>query len=188
MDASTTTKNIAVRTELLSDPTLLELTDLVQLINDVYDVAEANMWKTTGVRTNLKELQDLVSSRHLIVARCESNNDEICGCVKLERIDDATGGFGMLVVAPQHRGLRIGNKLVEAAENWARGEGYQTMQLTLLTPKSWKQPSKEFNRAWYTRIGYTPQETVSFQESYPQFIPLLSTDCDFTVWTKPLTG
>ena len=53
------------------------------------------------------------------------------------------GGFGMLVVDPKMRGLRIGSALVEASEDWAKSQGYKTMKLGLLTPKTWKHAEKE---------------------------------------------
>jgi GNAT superfamily N-acetyltransferase len=186
-----------ITTEVLTSIPADELKLLVQLVNDVYDVAEEGMWKQTGVRTNFSELSDLIAQRRLIVARActsnenddgdddDNNNNRIVGCVKVERLETA-GEFGMLVVDPSRRSMGIGGKLIGAAEEWARSQGFQEMQLELLTPRAWKQPSKEFNKLWYSRLGYKIHRTDPFEKDYPQLIPLLATDCDFTIWKKPL--
>ena len=183
-------------TEVLGSISDLELKKLVKLVNDVYDVAEDGMWKQKGVRTNPQELSDLIRQGRLIVARvCHPQNggssnengsgSEIVGCVKLDRLDQA-GEFGMLVVDPDMRSMGIGGKLVRAAEEWSKGQGFREMQLELLTPRTWKQPSKEFNKLWYTRLGYVPQRTDPFEKDYPELVPFLATECDFTIWRKPL--
>jgi GNAT superfamily N-acetyltransferase len=168
-------------TEILTSPTE-DLAGLVQLINDVYDVAEDGMWKQKGVRTNLEELRKLIEQKRLIVA---TSNGNIIGCVKVDRAEEI-GEFGMLVVDPNIRSQGVGRILVTAAEDWAIEQGYHEMQLELLTPRTWKQPSKEFNRAWYNRLGYVPQRTEPFEKDYAQFAALLATECDFTIWRKLL--
>ena len=45
---------------------------------------------------------------------------------------------------------------------------------------------KEFLAAWYARIAYAPQGTESLERMYPNLVPELATDCDFTVWHKSL--
>ena len=171
----------AISTDILTSPPE-DLACLVQLINDIYDVAEDGMWKQKGVRTNPEELRDLIGQRRLIVAR---SNGDIIGCVKVDRAEEV-GEFGMLVVDPKIRSQGVGGILIAAAEDWAIKQGYHEMQLELLTPRGWKQPSKEFNSAWYNRLGYIPQRTEPFEKDYPQFVPLLATECDFTIWRKPL--
>ena len=54
----------------------------------------------------------------------------------------------------------------------------------LLTPRNWTHPSKEFLKMWYSRIGYKPQATESFEILHPELVPELATECDFTVWHK----
>jgi hypothetical protein len=60
------------------------------------------------------------------------------------------------------------------------------MRLELLTPRNWKHPSKEFLTGWYGRLGYRPQFTEPLEELYPDKVPQLATECDFTVWPKGL--
>eukprot|EP00977_Amphora_coffeiformis_P002916 scaffold561_cov162-Amphora_coffeaeformis.AAC.17 len=160
------------------------LSQLVQLVNDVYDEAEAGMWQQRGVRTHEEELRGLIEDQRLIVAQ---RRNCWVGCVKVDTCENKTAGeFGMLVVDPQFRGQGVGGRLISAAETWARQRGYHVMQLELLTPRSWKQPSKEFNQQWYTRLGYVPRKTEPFERDYPHLINLLATECDFTIWTKSL--
>jgi GNAT superfamily N-acetyltransferase len=169
--------------EILTSPPE-DLAGLVQLINNVYDVAEDGMWKQKGLRTNPQELRDLIEQKRLIVA-ISSNGGDIIGCVKVDRAEEA-GEFGMLVVDPNIRSQGVGSMLVAASEEWAIKQGYHEMQLELLTPRTWKQPSKEFNRAWYDRLGYIPQQTEPFEKDYAQFAAMLATECDFTIWRKLL--
>jgi dTDP-4-amino-4,6-dideoxy-D-galactose acyltransferase len=168
---------------LLSQPPEEELDSLVKLINNVYDVAENGMWKSKGLRTNADEVRSIIEQRRLLVAKLPNN--KFVGSVKVERMEKA-GEFGMLVVDPEARSQGIGGKLVEAAEDWAKEQGFEEMQLELLTPRTWQQPSKEFNKLWYTRLGYIPQHTEPFEQDYPEFVRFLAADCDFTIWRKKL--
>ena len=99
--------------------------------------------------------------------------------------NNTIGEFGMVVVNPDYRGKRLGSGLVEEAEKWAKSWGAHTMRLELLTPKTWKQDTKEFMKQWYTRIGYKPQKTEPFEKQYPIDSKKLATECDFTIWLKP---
>lgn len=180
---------INIRTEILSSPINTEdLTDLVQLINHVYDVADGGMWTQKGIRINLKELRDLMEQKRLIVA-IQVSNGQIIGCVKVDRAQELEiGQLGLLVVDPHIRGQGVGRLLVAAAEDWAIQQGYNEMQLEILAPRTWKQPSKELNREWYTRLGYILERTEPFEKDYAHMTPLLTTACDFTIWKKRLTA
>jgi ribosomal protein S18 acetylase RimI-like enzyme len=92
----------------------------------------------------------------------------------------------MLVADPAHRGQGVGRELVRFAERWSREQGSDTMQLEVLVPRQWSHPSKEFLKAWYTRIGYRPVRTGQFEESYLELAPLLATPCDFVIYHKSL--
>ncbi len=164
-----------------SENTILELT---HLINIVYDDAESGMWKTEGSRTNTTEIKKLIESKQLIVA---SYKDQLVGSVAVQKMADGkTAEFGMLVADQKLRGLGIGSALVARAEQWAKREGFSTIQLELLTPKHKTQSSKEFLKKWYSRIGYTPKKTVPFEIMFPDLIKTLAVECDFTVWLKDL--
>jgi ribosomal protein S18 acetylase RimI-like enzyme len=185
--AQTTCKKMSVRLEALTEASEEEISRLVEMINEAYDKSEHGMWKVEGFRTDRKEVEDLVTSGRLLVAKGgPPGGESICGCVKIDQIDDSTGGLGMLVVDSQSQGQGLGRKLVEAAEERAQRQGHRQMQLEVLAPKTWKHPSKEISKAWYARMGYAPQSTRCFEEDHPKVIPILATKCDFTIWKKTL--
>ena len=64
---------------------------------------------------------------------------------------------------------------VGARWRWSREQGLDTVRLEVLVPRQWPHPSKEFPKAWCTRIGYRPVRTGQFEESYPELAPLLAT-------------
>jgi GNAT superfamily N-acetyltransferase len=164
----------------LRDDNLKRLSDL---INEVYDDAESGMWKRKGTRTNPAEVERLLRAQALILAEIDG---VLVGSVNINLMRDGVGEFGMLVADPDHRGKGIGSALIERAENWARDNACHTMRLELLTPRDWTHPSKEFLKEWYSRIGYKPEETESLEILHPELVPELATECDFTVWYKPL--
>ena len=158
---------------------------LTALINEVYDDAEAGMWKRKGTRSDPSEVERLLRDRALIVAEIDG---ALVGTVNVKLMGEGVGEFGMLVADRNHRGNGIGSALVERAESWARDMGCHTMRLELLTPRNWTHPSKEFLKLWYTRIGYRPQATEPFERLHPELVSELATECDFTVWHKPLAA
>jgi GNAT superfamily N-acetyltransferase len=158
---------------------------LTELINDVYVIAEAGLWRDSATRTSASELAELIGARQLAVA---SVRGQIAGAVRVHAVSDVTGEFGLLAAAPEHRGIGIGSALVGFAEEHCRDRGLRAIQLELLVPRSWRHPSKEFLDAWYRRIGYRVTRTTSVEESEPQLAPLLATPCHFVVYEKPLRG
>jgi GNAT superfamily N-acetyltransferase len=113
---------------------------------------------------------------------------QIVGCVRVQRLDEGTGEFGMLVADPAHRGVGVGRGLVRFAEQQCRADGLATMQLELLVPRDWTHPTKEFLDGWYTRIGYRVARTGTIDEAYPTLAPLLATPCDFVIYHKDLAA
>lgn len=175
-----------VRIELLSpgiatdDAVINELTDLV---NRVYEGAEDGLWIDGATRTSAVDMAGFVKSGELAVA---IQDERLLGCVRIQRLDDETGEFGMLAIDPRYRGAGIGRDLVRFSERQAHASGCNVMQLELLVPQSWKHPFKEFLDQWYTRIGYTVAGTGSIAEFYPELARLLATPCDFRIYHKNL--
>lgn len=139
------------------------------------------MWKIKGSRTNAAQVSTLLENNAFILAELDGL---VIGAVNVNLMAADTGEFGMLVADLEERGNGIGTALVRAAEEWALAKGCKTMRLELLTPRHWKHPSKEFLRAWYSRIGYVPQSIEPFEILHPEKVSELATDCDFTVWLK----
>ena len=176
-------RDVATRFPIDSDLTARNIRRLSDLINAVYDDAESGMWTRPGTRTNPDEVERLLAARALILAEIEGL---LVGSVNVNLMSDGVGEFGMLVADPNVRGKGVGSALVDHAENWARDMGCRTMRLELLTPRHWTHPSKEFLKAWYSRLGYAPQTTEPFEILHPELVPELATECDFTVWHKRL--
>ena len=156
---------------------------LCELINRVYDEAESGMWQANGTRTSPEQVAELLRTQELILAEYGS---DVVGCVNVKVMKAGVAEFGMLVADPAHRSKGIGSALIAAAEDWARARKCETMRLELLTPRTWKHPSKEFLTQWYARMGYHPECTEPLETLYPEKVPLLATACDFTVWLKRL--
>lgn len=160
-----------------------EVRDYVDLVNRVYAEAEKGLWQEGAERTDAEEIAAVIRAGELVEARL---GGQLVGCVHVTTIEGGLGEFGMLVAAPEFRGVGIGRDLVAFAEDWARQQKYATMQLELLMPQTWTHPVKEFLHGWYTRIGYRPVRTEPFDEAYPALQPLLATPCDFVIYHKAL--
>ncbi len=173
-------------TTRLANPSDLDpdrIARLTALINDVYDDAESGMWNRTGTRTNPAEIEGLLRKSALIIAEIDG---ALVGSVNVTLMPEGIGEFGMLVADRNHRGEGIGTALVAHAELWARERGCHTMRLEILVPRHWTHPHKEFVKGWYARLGYVPRTKEPFESMYPDLVPALATECDFTVWYKSL--
>jgi ribosomal protein S18 acetylase RimI-like enzyme len=158
---------------------------IADLVNRVYDEAEAGLWRPGAERTTPAEIARLIAAGEIVTAR---SGERVVGSVRLQSLDPDTAEFGMLAADPERRGLGIGRDLVAHVEALATERGARTMQLELLVPTSWAHPSKEFLRDWYERIGYRVVRTGHLPELYPDLAPLLATECDLLVFHKPLGG
>lgn len=175
---------ITIRHSNQADLNEKTITRITELINIVYDEAESDLWKPeTSSRTHNAEVESFIKKDGFLIAE---KNDEIVGVCKLGKQDAEICEFGMLAADPAMRGVGIGRDLVSAAENWGRSGGYKKMRLEILTPRHWKNESKEFLKVWYTRLGYAPHFTAPFEEISPHRMDDFATDCDFTVWLKDL--
>jgi GNAT superfamily N-acetyltransferase len=165
-----------------SDAALMER--ISELANEVYAVAEAGLWTDGATRTSVGEIAELTGAGEIAVARM---GGQVVGCVRLQRLDERTGEFGMLCADPSRRGEGIGRELIRFAERQARADGANTMQLELLQPRDWTHPTKQFLAEWYSRIGYRVTRTGTIDEAYPELAPLLATPCDFVIYRKRLS-
>lgn len=156
---------------------------LTDLINGVYAIAESGLWQDGATRTTASELAELIDAGQIIVA---SRNGEIAGSVHVHDVADDASEFGMLVSAPDQRGIGVGRALLDFVEGRGRNRGLRAMQLELLVPRAWLHPSKEFLKAWYGRRGYRLIRTITIDASHPHLAPLLATPCDLEVHEKAL--
>ncbi|MFD5829780.1 GNAT family N-acetyltransferase [Lentzea sp. NPDC060358] len=109
---------------------------IAELVNRVCAEAEKGLW-ASGSRTSEAEVADLVRAGEIAVV---TSGARVVGAVRVHRLEDGLGEFGMLVAAPQDRGTGIGRDLVAFAENWTREQGLPRMQLELLVPQGWEHP------------------------------------------------
>jgi ribosomal protein S18 acetylase RimI-like enzyme len=158
---------------------------ITDLTNEVYSEAEDGLWTKGATRTTVDEIAELTRAGQIAVARLRGR---VVGCVRVQRLDEGTGEFGMLAADPAHRGVGVGRELVRFAERKFRAEGLRTLQLELLVPRRWTHPTKEFLAAWYSRIGYRVARTGTIDEAYPALAPLLATPCDFVIYHKDLAA
>jgi GNAT superfamily N-acetyltransferase len=156
---------------------------ITELINEVYAVAEDGLWTDDATRTTVDEIAELIRAGQIAVARLRGR---IVGGVRVQRLDQCTGEFGMLAADPAHRGVGVGRELVRFAERKCRADGLATIQLELLVPRGWTHPTKEFLEVWYSRIGYRVARRGTIDEAYPALAPLLATPCDFVIYRKDL--
>jgi ribosomal protein S18 acetylase RimI-like enzyme len=156
---------------------------IAELVNRVYDEAEAGLWRPGAERTTPADIAGLIADGQIATVRA---GNRVVGSVRLQSLDAGTAEFGMLAADPELRGLGIGRELVAFVDALAAERGAGTMQLELLVPTTWTHPSKEFLRAWYERIGYRVVRTGHLAELYPDLAPLLATECDLLVFHKSL--
>jgi ribosomal protein S18 acetylase RimI-like enzyme len=166
-----------------ADATLMER--ISELANEVYAVAEAGLWTDGATRTSVAEIAQLTRVGQIAVARM---GGQVVGCVRVQRLDERTGEFGMLCADPAHRGIGIGRELIRFVERKSRADGLSTMQLEVLVPRDWTHPTKQFLAEWYSRIGYRIARTGTIDEAYPELAPLLATPCDLVIYRKALAS
>ena len=180
--------DLPVEVELLSrsagaDAALMER--ISELANEVYVVAEAGLWTDGATRTSVAEIVQLTRVGQIAVARM---GGQVVGCVRVQRLDERTGEFGMLCADPAHRGIGIGRELIRFVERKSLADGLGTMQLEVLVPRDWTHPTKQLLVEWYSRIGYRIVRTGTIDEAYPELAPLLATPCDLLIYRKDLTA
>ena len=159
------------------------MTALSTMVNAVYAEAERGLWREGMARTSATELAELTTEGRIAVATVDG---EAVGCVRVDRLADDLGEFGMLAADPRCRGAGVGRELVRFAEQTSLAEGCERMQLELLVPRDWKHPNKEFLAGWYGRLGYRLTHVGEPAQHLPDLAPLLATTCDFRIYHKDL--
>ncbi|MBF6332028.1 GNAT family N-acetyltransferase [Nocardia transvalensis] len=159
---------------------------LTALVNTVYAEAEDGIWREGAQRTTASEIAGLIADGEIAVRRLADGS--VAGAVRVQRLGEGLGEFGMLACDPRLRGSGIGRELVDFAESWCAGQGASAMQLELLVPRTWVHPMKDFLDRWYTRLGYRVVRRGSLEESYPHLVADLATPCDFLIYRKPLSA
>jgi GNAT superfamily N-acetyltransferase len=155
------------------------------LVNDAYAVAGEGLWANGVRRTTAEQIALFTRARQVAVARV---GGRIIGCVRVQQLAGGIGEFGMLAVDPSFRGMGVAREMVRFAEQVARKERYDVMQLEVLVPCNRLHSFTKFLTGWYTRIGYKPARTAAIEEYYPDLSRFLATPCYFIIHHKDLRG
>lgn len=155
-----------------------------ELVNLVYAESETGLWSGEVDRTTPAEVAGFVAAGEIAVAWL---GGRLAGCVRVCRLADDTGEFGMLAAAPEVRGTGLGRELVAFAERHSRAAGHRRIQLELLVPRDGTHPAKDFLARWYRRLGYQVVRTTTLDVDFPHLAPLLAVPCEFLVYHKDLT-
>ncbi|BCD90226.1 hypothetical protein fh0823_03650 [Francisella halioticida] len=163
--------------------TIKDIKNIQKIINSAYKIAENDLWIESAQRVSPDELKDLIKQNKIIIVK---SDDLILGSIKVIKFSQNIAEFGMLATDLNYRGFGLGNKLVTAAENWARDNNFKIMRLELLTPKHHTSQSKEKLKKWYTKCGYKHYCIEPFADLFPDSYHLLAVECDFNVYHKTL--
>ena len=156
---------------------------LVSMINQVYQESEGDIWKVGHKRIVLSRMLEIIAKGELLLAVTDS---EICGCIHLEPMNGVMAKFKMLVANPKFKGQGIGSMLVNYAEEVARVNGANKMQLELLVPTGFSHPDKAFLKNWYTRIGYQKITEHAVDYADAGLSEFLKTGCVAEIYHKVL--
>lgn len=148
--------------ENISVATVNDIPQLLQLINSAYRGDEAKKGWTHEAeliegdkRTDDASLKELIKKPNAVILKYELEN-KIAGCVFLEKKDNKLY-LGMLSVSPAIQGQGIGKKLLKAADEYAKQNNCNAIEMTVISLR------KELI-AWYERNGY---QQTSKREPFP---------------------
>lgn len=156
---------------------------ITNIVNNAFRTSEKGIWKNEATRTTMLETVEFTSNGEIAVAWLM---EQIVGCIRVQQVDQKTGGFGMLAVDNRYQGNGIASKLVHFAEQKFQYEHYCKMQLELLMPQEVSHPAKVSLENWYNRIGYQRVYIESFESSYPRLAQMLAIPCKLVVFQKEL--
>ncbi len=126
---------------------------MVHLINSAFVVEKF----IAGERTDEAEILARMQNGEFFLGCDESGG--LVASVYVE-LRGRRGYFGMLAVDPKRQGNGLGRKMVEAAEEYARGKGCTGMDLTVLSLRSELLPL-------YRKLGYTESGVEGFRPTRP---------------------
>jgi ribosomal protein S18 acetylase RimI-like enzyme len=167
----------------ISIATATDIPALNILINSAYRGEGAKKGWTTeadlldGVRTNEKNLADLINKTGAAILTCHNETGIITGCVYLQK-EPGTFYLGMLTVSPELQAAGIGRQLLQAAEAYVKKENGNNISMTVISVRY------ELI-AWYERHGYAKTgETKPFPNDPAFGIP--KQPLEFVVMKKML--
>ncbi|KAH7316785.1 hypothetical protein B0I35DRAFT_434000 [Stachybotrys elegans] len=166
---------------------------VTELVNNVYGVAEGDIFKPPYSRTNQDEIRAMILNGQLALAYQEPESNANAekskgpiGCIQIKIFAPGRGRFGMLALNETYRGGGLGKKLVEFAEKYCLEKGCTFMHVEALVPTTFQHAFKLRLEAWYMRMGYKLTEIGSFAEDFPHLAPLLRGPTDYKMFEKRL--
>ena len=89
----------------------------------------------------------------------QDSRGQILASVYVE-VRGSRGYFGMLAVDPGHQGAGVGRMMVKAAEDYCRGRGCDTVDLSVLSLRPELVP-------FYRKLGYVKTGSEEFRPARP---------------------
>jgi len=148
--------------ETLSDD---EISAAFDIMRHAYRVTEVEIWGDTYSRIGLDKFVSFIKRGEIIIARFDG---EIVGSIYTYRLHENAFSFGLLSADFDKKGLGIGRKLIEAAEDHALKCGAEYMEIEILRAKNFDIPSKVLLHKWYLRQGYVFLESLNFVVRKPE--------------------
>ncbi len=124
---------------------------IVRLVNVAYEVEK---FFVAGDRTTAAGVSSLTGSGTFLVG-IDDGTETPCACVYVS-VSGERGYFGMLAVAPDHRGRGFGHALIQAAEEHARAAGCRVMDIKVVNLRA-----ELF--AFYEQLGYREVGTEPYE-------------------------
>jgi len=134
-----------------------DLDPLTCLINAAFVVEHVVF---DGDRVDINEMRTYMATGTFLLAE---SVDGIAGCVYVE-VRGERAYLGLLSVQPSQQGLGLGRQLVRVAEDFARAQDCQVMDLRVISARSELLP-------FYERLGYQFLRTEPFPANLPAKMP-----------------
>lgn len=160
-----------------------DISDLVVMVNDIYDVAESGFWVAAKKRINETSLLQYIQSEQLIVAIFSG---KIIGCALFYSSAQKVGHFGMLSVDAKFRGLKVGERLIAAIESKALQLDMNVIQFEFFIAKTFDHPDKIFLRKWYTALGYNLKHELDIAATNAWALDLAKAKLGLELWEKKI--
>ena len=126
---------------------------LIELINSAFAVETF----LDGTRTDAERLAEAMEKGSILTA--EDGDGRLVASVYMAQRGER-GYLGMLAVDPARQGQGLGKQMLEAAEEFLRAQGFEGVDITVLSLRPELPPL-------YRKLGYVETSTEEFKPSRP---------------------
>ena len=137
----------------ISVATIADVADITTLLNSAYRGESSRQgWTTEAhliageVRTEERQLLQIMQSPNSIFAIYSNEQQEITGCINLQQLGNKIY-LGMFSVSPKSQGFGIGKQLLKAAEEYTKYLQCTAIYMTVIS-------AREELVDWYKRYDY----------------------------------